>query len=91
MSQEIFIDKAGRLVLPKKIREHLELQAGDILEASLGADEVRLRPRRMASSRPTRIGGRMVWDAKGHTATLDEMSEALQRGRQERDARSMKL
>jgi len=38
------IDKAGRVVLPKAVREHLGLQAGDHLQLNLHSGGVELRP-----------------------------------------------
>ena len=85
---EVTIDKAGRLVLPKEVRVRLHLSAGDVLDAEIGVNEVWLRPRHAAAARITRIGQRSVWDAPGAVATLEEIENALQRGRSERDARA---
>jgi AbrB family looped-hinge helix DNA binding protein len=40
------IDKAGRIVLPKEIRDELEINPGDVLSISTRGGEVTLRPRR---------------------------------------------
>ena len=37
------IDKAGRVVIPKAVREALELSDGDQLEISVEGDEIRMR------------------------------------------------
>ena len=79
------IDKAGRVVLPKAVREHLHLMAGDLLELELGGQQVSLRPRRSAAARIIREGKRAVWDAPGESATLEEIERSLARGRSERD------
>lgn len=38
------IDKAGRVVLPKNVREELAINPGDILKVSIHGNEVTLRP-----------------------------------------------
>jgi AbrB family looped-hinge helix DNA binding protein len=82
------MDKAGRLVLPKEIRAKLHLEAGDLLEAEVGVNEVRLRPRHAAQCGISREGGRVVWDAPGASATVEQIDRASARGRVERDARA---
>jgi len=46
MKSQIPIDGAGRIVLPKAVRDELQLVAGDLLEISLEDNEVRLHPAR---------------------------------------------
>lgn len=82
------IDKAGRVVLPKQVRERLHLVAGDMLEIELGGQQVSLRPRRSTPARIIREGRRAVWDAPGESATLEEIERSLRRGRGERDERA---
>ena len=85
------IDKAGRVVLPKAVREQLHLVAGDLLELDVGAGQVSLRLRCSAPARIVREGKRAVWDAPGQTATLEEIESSLIRGRSERDVRASGL
>jgi AbrB family looped-hinge helix DNA binding protein len=40
----VSIDKAGRIVLPKKLRDHFRLQAGSELEIVPGKNGLELRP-----------------------------------------------
>jgi AbrB family looped-hinge helix DNA binding protein len=40
----VTIDKAGRIVLPKPIREELQLNPGDALEVDSSEEQVILRP-----------------------------------------------
>lgn len=40
------LDKAGRLVLPKALRDALDLAPGDILDLTMEDEQVTLRPRR---------------------------------------------
>lgn len=88
MKDGILIDKAGRLVLPKEVRQKLDLQAGDLLDAELVANEVRLRRRLSSPSGFQRVDGRLVWDVPGAAASLEEINKALERGSKERDARA---
>jgi AbrB family looped-hinge helix DNA binding protein len=78
----ITIDKAGRLVLPKDIREQLGLSAGDELELSVGEDSVTLRPKANASSLK-RINGRWVW-ATGTPMEPDFLLKQLEKSRTDR-------
>ena len=43
------MDKAGRVVLPKHVRDELAINPGDRLKISIHGDEVILRPSREAS------------------------------------------
>ncbi|HXA49145.1 MAG TPA: AbrB/MazE/SpoVT family DNA-binding domain-containing protein [Candidatus Acidoferrum sp.] len=51
---ELTIDKAGRVVIPKSVRDGLGFQAGDILELDRQGDVLRLRPKAPVS----KSGGR---------------------------------
>jgi len=88
---DIAIDKVGRMVLPKEIRDRLQLVAGDFLEAEVRANEILLRPRRASAARISREGARAIWDAPGASATIEEIGVATRRGRAERDGRASGL
>jgi AbrB family looped-hinge helix DNA binding protein len=49
MGRKVTLDQAGRLVLPKTIRNELHLCPGDTLDLTVKGDEVILRPRRGAT------------------------------------------
>jgi AbrB family looped-hinge helix DNA binding protein len=44
MNATITVDKAGRVVLPKPVRDELQLTAGDSLELEISEDQIVLRP-----------------------------------------------
>lgn len=52
------IDKAGRIVLPKNIRDRLRLRAGSSLEIEEGPDGIVLRP---IGKRPSMIQKDGAW------------------------------
>jgi AbrB family looped-hinge helix DNA binding protein len=46
MTSKLTLDKAGRVVLPKPLRDELQLQPGDTLVAETAGEEITLRPLR---------------------------------------------
>ena len=46
MNARLIIDKAGRVVIPKPVREALQLEPGDALELESGGEQITLRPAR---------------------------------------------
>jgi len=58
MTTTLTIDRAGRLVLPKPVREELQLSAGDSLELESSEDQIVLRPVRGAATMRKKEG---VW------------------------------
>jgi AbrB family looped-hinge helix DNA binding protein len=44
MATQLTIDKAGRIVLPKALRDELHLVAGDSLDLESAGEEITLRP-----------------------------------------------
>lgn len=60
MTATITIDAAGRLILPKPMRDRLHLQAGDKLKADLISDRIELTAEPDADVRIERRGKRLV-------------------------------
>lgn len=83
MNTRLTIDKAGRVVIPKPLREELHLEAGDSLEMESAGEQITLRPIRGTGPLTKEHG---VWVFHGGqplaASTTDEM---LQRIREERD------
>jgi len=49
MNAKLTIDRAGRVVLPKPLRDELELAPGDALELESAGEKITLRPLRAAA------------------------------------------
>lgn len=83
------MDSAGRVVLPKQLRSRLNLHAGDLFEAAVGADQITLKVIRAAPAGLSRHGSRLIWDAPGTTLSEGDIEDALGRGRDDRDRRAL--
>lgn len=44
MNTRLIIDKAGRIVIPKPLREELHLEPGDTLEMESAGEQITIRP-----------------------------------------------
>jgi len=81
------MDKAGRVVIPKPLREELHLEPGDALEMESAGEQITLRPVRGTGPLTKEHG---VWVFRSGqplpAATTDEM---LRRIREERDAANL--
>jgi AbrB family looped-hinge helix DNA binding protein len=83
MKSHLVLDKAGRIVIPKPLREALNLEPGDALELERAGEEITLRPVR-GSGPLTKEQG--VWVFRtGQPLTAAATDEVLQRIREERD------
>ena len=58
MNTRITIDNAGRMILPKPVRDARGLEAGDTLELSIHGDNISLHPVRNTSPLQKKKG---VW------------------------------
>jgi AbrB family looped-hinge helix DNA binding protein len=83
MTTKLTLDKAGRVVLPKPLRDELELAAGDVLELESRGEQITLRPVR--GNAPLRKE-RGVWVYRtGRPLTAATTDETLRQIREERD------
>jgi AbrB family looped-hinge helix DNA binding protein len=86
MNGKVTLDRAGRVVLPKNLRDELHLSPGDTLDVTVQGDEVTLRPRRSLSPLQKKQG---VWVfSTGKPMASDETAEALRDIREQRDRRN---
>jgi AbrB family looped-hinge helix DNA binding protein len=83
MNTRLVIDKAGRVVIPKPLREELHLQAGDALEMESSGEQITLRPVR-GTGPLTKEHGVWVFHA-GQPLPASATDEMLQQIREERD------
>jgi AbrB family looped-hinge helix DNA binding protein len=83
MNTRLIIDRAGRVVIPKPLREELHLEAGDALEMETAGEQITLRPVRGTGPLSKEHG---VWVFhSGQPLSASATGETLQRIREERD------
>jgi AbrB family looped-hinge helix DNA binding protein len=83
MSTTVTIDKAGRVVIPKSLRDELRLAPGDTLAMEFDGDRVILRAIRSASVLRKKRG---IWVFHGERKiSAAETDLALESSRHERD------
>ncbi len=83
----LIIDKAGRIVIPKPLREQLHLGPGDALEMEMAGEQITLRPVR--GTAPLRKEqGVWVFHA-GQTLPASATDEVLREIREERDTTNL--
>jgi AbrB family looped-hinge helix DNA binding protein len=85
MVTTLTLDKAGRVVLPKPVRDELQLGPGDSLELHSSEDEIILRPAR-GKGRMYKKHGVWVFDS-GEPLAADIVEKTLRKGRNERERR----
>lgn len=82
MNATVTLDKAGRVVLPKILRDELHLAPGDTLDLKVEGEQVTLRPRRAT---PPLQKERGVWVFRtGEPLTAGETLETLRNIREQR-------
>ena len=83
MTAKLTIDKAGRIVLPKPVREKLQLAPGDELELESLDDRITLRPLRGTAQLRKKRG---VWVFHcGEPLSASMVEETIDQVRRERD------
>jgi AbrB family looped-hinge helix DNA binding protein len=83
MNTTLTVDKAGRVVLPKPVRDELQLTAGDSLELESSGDRIVLRPVRGAAQMRKRDG---IWVFRtSEPISAADVDEAIRQLRQERE------
>jgi AbrB family looped-hinge helix DNA binding protein len=83
MNTRLTIDKAGRVVIPKPLREELHLEPGDFLEMESAGEQITLRPVRGTGPLAKEHG---VWVFhSGEPLPASATDEILQKIRAKRD------
>ena|SRR5215831_4475106 len=86
METAVTIDKAGRVVIPKKIREDMGLGAGDSLSLECEGECLTLRPVRAGAPMRKEHG---IWVFHGgKPISLEEANQILRDIRKQRDRRN---
>lgn len=87
MVTTLTLDKAGRVVLPKPVRDELQIGPGDSLELESSEDRVILRPKR-GNGRIYKKQGVWVFDS-GEPLAADVVNKTLRKVREERNRRNL--
>lgn len=83
MNSRITIDKAGRIVLPKPVRDELRLEPGDTLDLETSGDKITLRPAQPGGQLIKKHG---VWVFHSDEPLTEEIvEETARRIRKERE------
>ncbi len=83
MNTTLTVDKAGRVVLPKPVRDELQLQPGDSLELESSEDRIVLRPHRGGAGLHKKQG---IWVfSTGEPISAEATDEILRQIRRERE------
>jgi AbrB family looped-hinge helix DNA binding protein len=87
MNTNLTIDKAGRIVLPKPVRDRLQIAPGDQLRIESDDDRIILRPARGAAQLRKKRG---VWVYRSdEPLSASTVQETLERVRRERDQENL--
>ncbi len=87
MTTQITIDSAGRVVIPKPLRDALDLSPGDALDLEAVGESITLRPVRAAAPLAKEKG---VWVFRiGQPLDLLETESVLDQIRAERDLHNL--
>jgi AbrB family looped-hinge helix DNA binding protein len=87
MNVRLTIDKAGRVVIPKPLREELHLEPGDSLEMESAGEQITLRPVRGTGPLSKEHG---VWVFhSGQALPASATDDMLEQIRHERDLENL--
>jgi AbrB family looped-hinge helix DNA binding protein len=82
MNGRLIMDKAGRVVIPKTLRDELHLEAGDALDMEVAGERITLRPFRGSGPLAKEQG---VWVLRTGqpmlASTTDDMLQSIREGR----------
>jgi AbrB family looped-hinge helix DNA binding protein len=80
MTAKLTVDKAGRVVLPKAIRDRLQLEAGDTLQLEVEGERISLRPVRPKVLLKKELG---IWVFQGEPCD-DSIPDLIDASREKR-------
>jgi AbrB family looped-hinge helix DNA binding protein len=81
----VTVDSAGRVVIPKPLRDQLRLEPGDTLALETDGERMVLKPVRSTSAMSREHG---IWVFRsGRAVAATETDRALERARSERERR----
>jgi AbrB family looped-hinge helix DNA binding protein len=87
MTVRLTLDKTGRIVLPKPLRQELQLAPGDTLEVETWGEQITLRPVRGNAPLRKKHG---IWVYRAGEALSDALvQETLRQVRRERDEENL--
>ncbi|MGD0298689.1 MAG: AbrB/MazE/SpoVT family DNA-binding domain-containing protein [Bryobacteraceae bacterium] len=87
MNTRLTMDKAGRVVIPKPLREELHLEPGDTLEMESAGEQITLRPVRGTGPLTKKHG---VWVFQtGQPLSASATDEMLRQIREDRDVANL--
>lgn len=82
MSSKLTLDKAGRIVLPKPIRDKLQLGSGDSLQLDTEGERIILRPVRHRGSMRKEFG---IWVFEEEKPSDDSIPDLIDAEREKRN------
>jgi AbrB family looped-hinge helix DNA binding protein len=82
MTTEITLDRAGRVLIPKSLRERLHLQPGDVLQLESQGDDITIRPQR---SNPSLVKERGIWILSTGEPTAASIPDLIEEQRELRN------
>ena len=83
MNTRVTLDKTGRIVIPKALREELHLEPGDALEMEIAGEQITLRPVRGTGALTKEHGVWVFYGGQPLPASVT--NDVLQQVRGERD------
>jgi AbrB family looped-hinge helix DNA binding protein len=89
MNTTITLDKAGRIVLPKPVRDEFQLSAGDSLELESSEERIVLRPAR-GNGQMKKEGDVWVFDS-GAPLSEETVRKTMRKVRDQRSRKSLGL
>ena len=84
---KLTLDKAGRIVLPKPLRDELQIEPGDALEIECSGEDITIRPVRGLAQLRKKHG---VWVYRaGEPLSATTVEKTVRQIRRERDVRNL--